>query len=214
MVFNGGIPNKGNDTGSGTWTNSSGGTGSLSILTNQILSPTGETLAVDTAVGPNGFGSGFAQTVLAITQTLTDTTSDDPPDPNNIRFQGRQVFETPNGSPTDTCYSAATGLGLVYPGGPAQVLGSVWNVGVNTGAGNQYGDDSLGWTTVGVDWYRTHLPSTAFPCTATIPQLMTIVQNIPGYGDYAFASHTISYTINYPHGVVVTKGSISKTSPY
>jgi hypothetical protein len=213
--FNGAITNKGNDTGSGTWTNSSGGSGNnLAIETNMILSPTGETLAVDTSAGPNGFGSGTFQTVLHTTQTLLDSNSFDPSDPNGIRFQGRQVYETLNGSASDGCYQAGANLGKNYPGGPATIVGSVWSVGVNEGSGNQYGDDIIGWTTVAVDWYRNNLPATAFPCTATIPQAMTIVRGIPNYANYQYATHTITYTINYPHGVTVTKDSISQTSSY
>lgn len=212
--FNGTIVNKGNDTGSGTWKNSGGGTGSLAIETNQILSPTGETLALDTTFSPTGFGIGAYQTTLLTKQTLQDTLSYDPPDPNQIRFQGRQVYETANGTATDECYQAAISLGKTYPGGSAAILGSVWNVGLNQGSGNDYGYDNLGWTTVGIDWYRANLPATAFPCTATVPQAMTIVRTLPGYSNYQFATHTIKFTIQYPHGVVVSKDGITGTSTY
>jgi len=213
-TFNGKIANKGNDTGSGNWINSSGGSGALSIEANTLLVPTSETLALDTNISSTGFGVGVAQTVLFVTQTLVDSSGYDPTDPNGIRFQGRQVYETANGAATDGCYQAAANLGMVYQGGPAQIVGSVWNVGVNAGAGNQYGDDGMGWTTAGVDFYRSVLPPSAFPCTATIPQAMMIVQNNPGYGNYQFSTHKITFTIKYPHEVTITKDNISATSPY
>jgi hypothetical protein len=211
--FVGTIANKGNDTGTGTWTNSSGGRGSLAIEANTLLVPTSETLALDTSISPTGFGVGVAQTVLFVTQTLNDSSPYDPTDPNGIRYQGRQVYEQANGTATDGCYQAALGYNQTYPGGPAKVVGSVWNVGY-TGPGNQYGDDGLGWTTAGVSYYRLVLPPSAFPCTATFSQAMVIVQNDPGFSNYQFATHTISFTINYPHGVTITKDNITATSAY
>ena len=42
MVFQGTIPNKGNDTGSGTWNNSDQKSGPLAIETNLVITPSGE----------------------------------------------------------------------------------------------------------------------------------------------------------------------------
>ena len=40
MTFTGTIANKGNDYGFGSWSNSSGGTGALTVLTNLLITPT------------------------------------------------------------------------------------------------------------------------------------------------------------------------------
>ncbi len=216
QTFRGTIANKGNDiTTTGTYTNS-GGSGPIALETNLILTPTGETLSLDTQFDPNGFGPPLTPfvTQLNFIQELNDTKSYDPADPNNNKFQGRQVFETANGSPSDTCYEKALALGQTYPGGSFKINGAVWNVGWNgSGNGNKHGDDSIGWTTVGVNWYRTKLPESAFPCTATIPQAMTIVGNVPGVGNTQYATHNLSVTLTLDI-VTITKDSISKVSNY
>ena len=211
MVFQGTIPNKGNDTGSGTWNNSDQKSGPLAIETNLVITPSGENVAIDPANG--GWGTGVYQTEAQFLQTLMDTKSSDPSDPNKNKFQGRQVYEQANGLASDQCYNAAVNEGLNNnPTPPFAILGSVWNVGLS--AGNQYGDDSVGWTTQSIDWYRSHLAPSAFPCTAIAPQAMLIVNNISGYGDSQYATHTLAVTIDYPHGVLVSKDSLSEQSSY
>lgn len=211
-----GILNKGNDTGTGQWTNSSGLSGSLAIETNLILTPTSETLGPFTQFNANGWGSSpYYITQLQINQTLQDATSSDPPDPYGNKFQGRQVYETANGLATDGCYQAAKNLGATYPGGSYQINGSVWNVGWN-GAGNPFGPDGVGWSKVGVDWYRANLPDSAFPCTAVIPQAMTIVNNMPGYSSQQYTTHTLSITLSRTLVTVAKDGfrqSLAYSSP-
>ncbi len=195
------------------WMNSSGLSGPLSIETNLVLTPTSEGLSPFTQSNPNGWGSSpYYITQLQISQTLQDTIGYDPPDPNNNKFQGRQVYETANGLPTDGCYQAAKAQGLTYPGGPYAINGSVWNVGWN-GVGNVYGPDGVGWTKIGVDWYRANLPDSAFPCTAVLPQAMTIVNNIPGFSNDQYTTHTLSITLSRTL-VTVTKDNFQKTLAY
>ncbi len=215
LTVSGTISNKGNDTASATWTSESG-SGPWTMETNLLIAPTSETLALYQYYQSDGFGptsgpnSGY-QTVLFVTQNLADSTSSDPPDPNNNKFTGRQVYEVAgSGGSSDGCYTAAKALGLTYPGGPYQILGSVWNVGgLYTGEGNTYGNDQIGWQTTGVSWYRTALAG-KLPCTATLSQAMDMVVNVPSVPNVQFATHTLSVTINQ-HSVKVTKDSLSST---
>ncbi len=184
----------------------------MSIETNLVITPTGENTVIDPRNG--GWGTGIAEAELQFLQTLVDTRPYDPPDPNKNKFQGRQVFEEANGPASDECYSAAVNAHITgNPAPPFQILGSVWNVGWS-GPGNQYGDDGVGWTTKSIDWYRKYLPKSAFPCTAVAPQAMYIVNDIGGFGNQMYATHTLAATIDYPHGILVTKDNLSRESPY
>lgn len=185
------------------------------MITNQIINPVGESLALNTTYQPNGFGpvsgaNSTYQTVLFVTQTPAGAAFD-PPDPNRNKFAGRQVYELPGvGNTSDGCYNAALALGQRYPSGPLKILGSVWNVGgLFLNQPSTYGSDQLGWQTSGVAWYRTVLAG-KLPCTATASQSMNMVVNIPGYQNVQFATHNISITIN-AHSVTVTKDGLSET---
>jgi hypothetical protein len=179
--------------------------------TNLLIVPTSEKLALTTTYQSTGFGPGNYQTMLFVNQTLADSTSWDPPDPNNNKFAGRQVYEVAGtGTTTDGCYNAAKALGLTYPGGTYVLQGSVWNVGGFVASnGNTYGSDQIGWQVAGVAWYRNALAG-KLPCTATLSQAMDMVVNLSGYPNAQFATHTLSVTI-YPNKVTVTKDSLSST---
>ncbi len=218
-TLTGTVPNKGNDTASVTWRNYEGGSGSESMETNLVLTPTGETLTLDTQYDPNGWGpaGGYYQTQLYFLQTLQDSASYDPPDPHNNKFQGRQVFEQAGGTSTDGCYNAARAHGITQTPAAFQILGSVWNVGYSSGAGNQYGWDGVGYTTKTIDWYREFLLDSDFPCTASAVQAMVIVGYIPLVGNVQYATHNLKIAIKSKQaktGVTVTKDSITQTNPY
>jgi hypothetical protein len=74
-------------------------------------------------------------------------------------------------------------------------VGAVWNVGWGWQSGNDYGEDTLGFITPSIDWYRRNLPASAMPCSVVIPQAMTIVNSMPGYPNQQYATHTIAWTI-------------------
>ena len=216
-----GIINKGNDTATGQYSNS-GGSGSISLETNLVLTPTGEGLSLFTQFDPNGWGTPntIFRTQLNILQTLQDTTSFDPPDPNGNKFQGRQVFETTNGTATDGCYNAAVnaGLGGSNPTPQFAINGSVFNVGWNVTSSdnsnaNVYGADTIGWRTPSVNWYQQNLPDSAFPCQAVVPQAMTIVNNISGFGNDQYATHTLTITLTKT-SVTVQKDGLQQTLTY
>jgi hypothetical protein len=217
-----GIINKGNDTAAGHYSNSSGGSGPISLETNLILTPTAEASSVFTQFDPNGWGTAgtIYRTQLNILQTLQDTQQYDPPDPNGNRFQGRQVYETANGAPTDWCYNAAVnaGLGGSNPSPAFAINGSVWNVGWNVNSTNNsnanvWGPDTIGWRTPSVDWYQQNLPDAALPCQAVVPQAMTIVNNIPGYQNNQYATHTLTITLTRT-SVTVQDDGLQRTLMY
>ena len=197
MTFTGTIFNKGNDTGSGQWTRSDGISGSLSLETNLVLTPTGELLQ------SGGWGQTLT-TELNVIQSLIDTTSYDPPDPNSNKFQGRQVYETGTGAGSDACWNAANASVGTPPFPQLQITGSIWNVGAASGySNNAYGYDTIGYDPHSVSWYRTNAPG-VLPCTTTLNQTMMIVDQIPGFGDDQFATHTIQVTLG-PNYITVTK---------
>lgn len=99
MTFTGTMVNKSTDSGSGTWTNSSGLSGSFVFEADPNIIPTGET------VQAGGWNSSLP-TEANFIQVLTDSRSYDP-DPNHNLFQGRQVWETTASTGTDGCYQAA-----------------------------------------------------------------------------------------------------------
>ena len=180
MNHSGSILNKSIDFASGTWTRSDGQSGSLT-LRRFYVEPINETTIGD------GFGVtlGLTTTMARFRQVLTKDPND-PPDPNSNIFQGRQVFETSGGLVTDNCYDRSGGL---YPGGRFAIKGSVWNVGyASTFSGNTWGWDTIGWPPAGVNWYRTNLAPSQFPCAAVIPQNMNIVVNGDTGGNIVYKS--------------------------
>lgn len=216
-----GIINKGNDTATGQYQNS-GGSGPISLETNLVLTPTAETTSLFTIFDPNGWGPVGTpyRTQLSVLHTLQDTFPYDPPDPYGNKFQGRQVYETANGTPTDGCYNAAVnaGLGGTNPSAPFAIIGSVWNVGwnvngSNNGNANVWGPDSIGWKTPSVNWYQQNLPDSAFPCQAVVPQGLTVVNNINGYGNQQYATHALTMTMTKT-SVSVQVDSLQQTLVY
>jgi hypothetical protein len=211
------IVNKGNDYGTGTWTNSSNVSGPLAIETNLILTPTAESLYAFTLFDPNGWGGNSAspfRTQLDLMQSLQDTSPYDPEDPNFNEFQGRQVYESANGLVTDSCYdSVPSNYKPQNPTPRASILGSVWNVGWGWGEANDYGPDTLGFSTASINWYRAHLPASAIPCTIVIPQAMNIVNAIPAYANEEFVTHTLSWTIG-TNTVTVKKDDYTVSRAY
>lgn len=220
-----GIINKGNDTATGQYQNS-GGSGPISLETNLVITPTGESSSLFTYFDPNGWGAvgSIYRTQLNVLQSLQDTTSYDPPDPNGNKVQGRQVYEAANGTPTDGCYNAAinAGLGGSNPTQSFAINGSVFNVGWNVASGNNgnanvWGPDTIGWRTPSVTWYQQNLPDGAFPCQAVVPQAMNIVNNIMlsggPYGNQDYTNHTLTITLTKT-SVTVQDDSLQRTLSY
>jgi len=219
VTFNLSVMNRGNDLAVNNWTNSSGLRGSDNLTTNLVLTPTSENLSVNGTGNPYGQGFGAAgstnETQLQVNQTLVDATTYDPADPNSNKFQGRQVYEIQNGTPTDSCFDFTANPANGITGNPTPrytLPGSVWNVGSNVTPGNRYGPDNIGWTRASVVWYQSNLPSRAFPCQAVIPQAMYIVNDIsdPVMYDQQFSTHTLTVTITQTT-VTVQKDSTSST---
>lgn len=206
QTFNGTVFNKGNDTASNNWSNSSSLSGSDSLETNLILTPTGE----NTTAG--GWGA-YITTAYNFVEGLVDTTSYDPPDPNNNKFQGRQVYESGTGPGSDACFNAAAKASGITPNvGQLYVAGAIWNVGASTSGGytgNQYGYDTVGYNPTQVSYYRKY-PS-ILPCTTTLQQTMQVVNNVPGQpASNAFANHTLKVTIG-TNSITVQKDGLVET---
>ncbi len=204
VTFSGTVFNKGNDTASNQWSNSSGRSGSDSLETNLILTPSGEN------VSSNGWGT-TDTTAVNFVQSLVDTKSYDPPDPNANKFQRRQLYETGTGPGSDACFNAAKKLlGSPPPLIQFYIAEAVWNVGAASGySGNTYGYDTVGYDPYRVGWYRTNAPS-ILPCKTTLQQNMVIEDQVPGQVDDSFAQHTLTVTIG-PASVTVTKDNLSQT---
>lgn len=212
MTYTGTIVNSTNDRGSGTWTNSSGTSGSFSIFGDPIYLPANEQISDAT------FGVGQASTVLNLVEELIDSQQQDPIDPDDRLFQGRQIFETltAGASATDACWQASGGTA---PFGSFTVQGTTWNVGSNGLDGANAYEDSVGWSLTQVLWYKQHLPQSALPCTARLGQTMNMLASNPTNPTsgqvvyYPYKSHTIAATIN-SSSVTITKDATSKTTAY
>jgi hypothetical protein len=210
QTFQGTVFNKGNDTAANNWTSSNGLTGSDTLETNLIFIPTGENLT------DAGWGmSGNAVTQFNYVQTLVDSSTYDPSDPNFHKFQGRQIYETGTGTGSDGCYNAAASiLGSAPAVLQFYIAGAIWNVGASGSSGysgNTYLFDTVGYDLARVDYYRTNFPS-ILPCSTTLQQTMEIVNNVPGQPSADTSSglnHTLTATIG-PNYVSVSKDSHSE----
>ena|SRR6185437_5980969 len=107
-----------------------------------------------------------------------------PPTPALIRYQRLQITKS-------------------YASSPDSRIGLECRMG--RGSANDYGSDNLGFSTALIDWYRSHLPASALPCDVVMPQAMTIVNSMPGYGNQMFTTHTLSWTISTT-SVLIKKG--------
>lgn len=186
--------NKDNDTSSGTWSNSSGLSGSFGPSGPTIfdrlnggLQPNSETKL---GTGPNSTNP----TKYQFTQTLQ-------PDGSTGNFyQGREVIEGTGAPGNDSCWLKSS---KSYPGGPfVSVSKTGWAVGypgnLTTANSNTYGPDVIGWPPLGVAWYRQNLPPSAFPCTATIYQNMYAIytSGTNPLSTYGYIHHTFTVIIN------------------
>jgi len=109
-------------------------------------------------------------------------------------------------------------LGSSNPTPRFAINGAVYNVGwkvnsSNNSNGNVYGADSIGWNTNSVNWYQKNLPTSAFPCSAVVTQLMNIVNNINGFSSEQYVTHTLTITLTKTT-VSVQKDSLKQTLAY
>lgn len=150
------IKKPGCHTGAGTWVNSLFQFGGWS-WSKPCDVPNSESTA------SNGWGSGSLATVHKWRQTLSGP---------GLNFGGRTVTERdPGGGGPDTCW---------FPGSAVMpfeaITGGSWNV--NTS--NKWGNDSIGWSTGAVTYYRSQGRA---PCGTSFRQRMVIdcATNTPGY---------------------------------
>jgi hypothetical protein len=150
MTYTGNIDNNGCDTGAGSSVNSSGVHGSFSMTKPTDVASSETSAAVAWySVYP---------TILLFQGNIS------PASLNSLA--GRQVFESPNGTPTDSCYRT-TDPSNIYP---FHLSGGGWYVGYYY-FNSSYYYDYVGFTPGLISYYRSKGRT---PCLATAPQAMNI----------------------------------------
>ena len=102
--------------------------------------------------------------------------------PGTYSYDGHYVTESNYATGTDTCYWPGANLT-----NPPSVLGSTWTVGENGSSHNQYGVDSIGFNSVGVNYIQQNAAEhdVDFPCVVTFYQEMTYEVDANTFFDYA-----------------------------
>lgn len=178
VTFNGEIYNNGCSTGSGTWSNSLGYSGSFT------WSKPCETPASETTNGNDwaDITYGGEPTAYAFQAQLNAPTS----------YNGRQVYEASGGTGSDGCWFSGS---LYQPFN--SVTGGGWPVG--SIAYNYYGYDTVGYGSATVSYYRSERAGLglAFPCSSTIYQNMMIYcTGQPAGGGTLYQRNTLTSTID------------------
>jgi hypothetical protein len=187
--YSGTIQNDGNDLAPNTvWGNAGGGGGTTTVTKSPSDIPVSETTV------PVGFGPGVYATVAQFRPILNAASG------SSDIFQGRQVSEyTGSGTNYDNCYFAGSAIPKFL------IAGSECNVGyyaVNPPyviSANTWVDDYIGWTTVGVNYYRNHLTPGSFPCGARATQAMYIGTSGTSGGSQNYAVDVLGADIYTDH---------------
>jgi hypothetical protein len=149
VTFDGNILNDGCDFSSGTWSNSDGASGSFSMT-----KPTDYPDLSPAETSPAVYWWSTYPTVALFDQTIG----------SSKYLAGRQVFESPNGSVSDTCWFSGS---AVDRGG---LSGGGWYVGFYF-FNNRWEYDYVGLTPAQIGYYRSNSRT---PCLITVPQAMNI----------------------------------------
>jgi hypothetical protein len=155
LTYTGNIVNNGCDTASGTWSSSTGTRGSFSMT---------KPSDVATNENPSSIIAWWASdpTILMFEGNIV---------PNyGYSLAGRQVFEIPNGSPSDNCFHASD---AAYGYSSYHLDGSGWFVGYYYFGSNYY-YDYVGMSSGLITYYRNQNRT---PCLAQAPQSMNIYTN-------------------------------------
>jgi hypothetical protein len=167
----GNIVNNTCNSASGTWTESFGQNGSFTMSKPSDLpdlNPSDTTTAI---------AWWTSDPTIALFEGSIGSSED---------MAGRQVFEGPNASPSDTCWFP----GSIY--GSATLTGSGWFVGFYY-FNNSYDYDYVGMASAEVSYYRSNGRT---PCLVTLPQALRLYTYGYGYGYYQYFSDTLY--INLP----------------
>ena len=206
--FQGTLWNNDDDNSSGTWTNSSGLSGSIApggpdlfVRANGGLQPSGESKI---GTGPNAANN----TKYQFTQTLEASGG-----VSDNFFQGREVVEASPVTGTDGCYNSTPPRSPHYPGGPfTTVSGNGWAVGypgnLTNANSNTWGADVIGWPPAGIAWYRNPNNGAHLPCSTTLYQSMYVVytSGTNPFATYGYVKHTIQAYIFPTYLVVAVDG--------
>jgi len=110
--------------------------------------------------------------------------------PGTNNYDSHYVTEGDYATGTDSCY---------WPGAsitnPPSVAGSTWTVGANGSAHDQYGVDSIGFTSAGVSYIQQNgaAHDIDFPCVVTFYQQMSYECSANAF--YAYADNVLTQTI-------------------
>jgi len=189
ITYTGTIINNSCDTASGSWTNSTGATGTFTAAKNPDvpdLSPT-ETNATVAWYS-------LIPTVMLFQPTIG----------SSKYMAGRQVFEAPSSAPIDSCW---------FPGSqilPGSLSGGGWHVGFYF-FNNTWTYDYVGMTPYTIEYYRNN---SRVPCTVALYQAMRLYQsdtassytyknnllywNIPDYVNYGVARDGVQAWRTWP----------------
>lgn len=176
LTQDGNIFNNGCNTGSGTWTSSSGSNGSFS-MTKSADFPNGNPRETSVPQNPGGWLP--YETILKFKQTIQASKS----------FAGRQVYESPNGSPTDTCWRSQD---LVEGFLPYALSSGGWEVGFYF-FNSQWHYDYVGFPTNYVSYYRANNRT---PCAASAGQNMNLYTGfVPPSGSQNYFTTTVETSL-------------------
>jgi hypothetical protein len=120
---------------------------------------------------------------------------------NGDSLAGRQVFETPNGANSDTCFHEATDAVLGYSA--FHVTGSGWFVGYYY-FGSDYYYDYVGMTPGLITYYRQ---KNRPPCEGIAPQAMNIYTRA-GLGSVEYYTDTLYVNLPDDVNVGVARGGL------
>ncbi len=120
---------------------------------------------------------------------------------SSLDLAGRQVFESANGTPSDSCYRSGDRLDdgtYLYP---YQITGGGWFVGYYYFDG-RYDYDYVGYPPSWIEYYRTHGRT---PCQASAPQAMRIYTS---GGSVTYYTNTLQIKLPDNTNVGVERGGL------
>lgn len=189
FTYTGSIANNGCDTASGTWANSiGGGHGSFDMTKPSDVASSETSAAI-------AWWS-LAPTILLFQGNIA------PASLNSLA--GRQVFESPNGQPTDSCWRATDTAENSY-----SLTGGGWYVGYYY-FNSSYYYDYVGFSPAYITYYRS---KNRPPCEATAPQAMNIYTRA-GLGSVVYYTDTLYVNLPDYVNVGVARGGVQGWRTY
>lgn len=183
FTFSGSIGNNTCDAASGTWANAEGsGSG------NFTMSKPADVASTETTTTIAWYS--LLPTIFLFQGSIA----------SSVGLAGRQVFETGNGTPSDSCWRQGDVVdGL--PAAPLHVTGGGWFVGYYF-FNNWYDYDYVGYVPDLISYYRQH---NRVPCQAAAPQAMRIYTSS---GSVVYYTDTLQVSLPDYKNVGVERGGV------